>query len=542
MAENYYQSKHSGEEIDQGIENYLALSDAVTTSAASAAAAAASEAAALDYKDDAEASADTAQTAQTAAAASATTALAAQTAAEAAQASVAADAATASAASANATTKAADAAQSAADAETAAENAQSIAYGQKGYYATPEALEAAWPAGSGANGYWAIVGTTDTVWIYDTDIGDWKDSGQATDLSNYYTKDQSDATFATLTALAATNTDVSNIVDGTTTVGNATNGIATYTHTASTDDDGNVTHYLTGSGANGKFKATSDGTITTAQVGTTGNYSTCTIVSGDDTELEVVAGRWYTFILDETDGTINFTSASGLKLKVVGGESEPENPTNSLIWVNTDTALGDIYIQTLEPSNPSDGDIFVKTFDLYSNAIQISNKPIVVVWIYGIWQRVDDTWVLKNYNCFYDDDWQGSDTLLLSGSYLLKGSWTDYDGTTISQTSDGITTGITGSGISKTYILTGIDMSAYNYVDVTYTRWIGYSGNYRKTTIEIGSVSKTITANETATTTFDISGLTGENAIKMTNTQTDSSQASSLYATGLTISEINFRV
>lgn len=78
------------------------------------------------------------------------------------------------------------AAEDAAKAEAAAKNAQAIAQGQKGYFEDPEALRAAVPQGE--DGDWAIVGTTDTIWIWDADTGAWTDSGQNIDMSNYYTK------------------------------------------------------------------------------------------------------------------------------------------------------------------------------------------------------------------------------------------------------------------------------------------------------------------------------------------------------------------
>ena len=60
----------------------------------------------------------------------------------------------------------------------------------KGYYANPSALEGAVP--TGADGDYAIVGTTDTIWLWDTDTQSWVDSHKATDLSNYYTKGETD--------------------------------------------------------------------------------------------------------------------------------------------------------------------------------------------------------------------------------------------------------------------------------------------------------------------------------------------------------------
>lgn len=83
-----------------------------------------------------------------------------------------------------------DASASAEAAEAAAKNAQSIAQGQKGYYATEAALRTAVP--DGQDGDWAIVGETDTVWVWDSDASEWSNSGNKTDLSLYYTKSETD--------------------------------------------------------------------------------------------------------------------------------------------------------------------------------------------------------------------------------------------------------------------------------------------------------------------------------------------------------------
>lgn len=69
--------------------------------------------------------------------------------------------------------------------------AQSVAQGQLGWYATPQNLQSAHPTGQ--NGQWAIIGSTDTIWTWDSDTNAWVDSGSQVDLSNYYTKPQTNS-------------------------------------------------------------------------------------------------------------------------------------------------------------------------------------------------------------------------------------------------------------------------------------------------------------------------------------------------------------
>lgn len=95
------------------------------------------------------------------------------------------------------------AAASATSAEYWAGVAQNLTAGIKGYFATPAALTAAYPTGE--NGWWAIVGTTDTVWVWDSDTTAWTDTG---DTSYFYTKTESDARFATAAQGALADTAV----------------------------------------------------------------------------------------------------------------------------------------------------------------------------------------------------------------------------------------------------------------------------------------------------------------------------------------------
>ena len=79
-------------------------------------------------------------------------------------------------------------------AEDAAVSAGSIAQGQKGYFGTPEVLRQAYPEGQA--GEWAIVGSTDSIWVWDADTGNWVDTHKNVDLSLYYNKEQSDGRYA----------------------------------------------------------------------------------------------------------------------------------------------------------------------------------------------------------------------------------------------------------------------------------------------------------------------------------------------------------
>lgn len=71
--------------------------------------------------------------------------------------------------------------------------AQQVSQGGVGWYPNYEALYAAHD--TGYDGNWAIVGDTDTIWVWDSDTGVWKDTDESSKFANYYDKTQIDSNF-----------------------------------------------------------------------------------------------------------------------------------------------------------------------------------------------------------------------------------------------------------------------------------------------------------------------------------------------------------
>lgn len=91
--------------------------------------------------------------------------------------------------------KSADAAATSASvAKEYLEQVKTITTGAQGWYATPAALQSAVPIGE--NGWFAFVGTTDTIWTWDSDTSAWVDTGATSRLAEYYTRTQVDTLLA----------------------------------------------------------------------------------------------------------------------------------------------------------------------------------------------------------------------------------------------------------------------------------------------------------------------------------------------------------
>ena len=181
----------------------------------SATKAASSQSAAADSAAAAKASEDNASQSAASAASSVTAAGQSETAAKSAAetATAKAEAAASSESRVEATTKAAESAASAAlESQKAAaasatsakasetvskeylDQVKTITLGAQGWYETPDTLAKAVPIGE--NGWWAVVGSTDTIWVWDSDTSAWKDTFTATELGDYYTREQVDGKLA----------------------------------------------------------------------------------------------------------------------------------------------------------------------------------------------------------------------------------------------------------------------------------------------------------------------------------------------------------
>lgn len=80
--------------------------------------------------------------------------------------------------------------------------AQQVSQGAVGWYPNYEALYAAHD--TGYDGNWAIVGDTDTIWVWDSDTGKWHDTYESSKLANYYDKTQIDAMLAAMKSKSKT--------------------------------------------------------------------------------------------------------------------------------------------------------------------------------------------------------------------------------------------------------------------------------------------------------------------------------------------------
>lgn len=86
----------------------------------------------------------------------------------------------------------------------------------------------------------------------------------------------------------------------------------------------------------------------------------------------------------------------GLNFSVVGGTSQPENPKENTIWVNTDTAITAWAFSPSEPESPAEGMVWINTGTGGTVTFNALKKNTVMVYPISAKQYVSGSWVSKN--------------------------------------------------------------------------------------------------------------------------------------------------
>lgn len=101
----------------------------------------------------------------------------------------------------------------------------------------------------------------------------------------------------------------------------------------------------------------------------------------------------------------NGGGGASLNFKVVGGTTQPENPKENTIWVNTDTEITSWEFSTDAPGSPAAGMVWIKTRFGSSTPFNALKKNEVRVYPFSTQQYVDGAWADKTAMIYSDGIW-----------------------------------------------------------------------------------------------------------------------------------------
>lgn len=110
---------------------------------------------------------------------------------------------------------------------------------------------------------------------------------------------------------------------------------------------------------------------------------------------------------DAAGNQITGTAAAGIQLnfEIVGGTTEPTNPKENTIWVNTDTEITDWAFSHSEPTNPIDGMVWIQTKAFSSVSFNVVTEKYIECLPASIYQYVSNAWVNRESMIYQSSQW-----------------------------------------------------------------------------------------------------------------------------------------
>lgn len=122
-------------------------------------------------------------------------------------------------------------------------------------------------------------------------------------------------------------------------------------------------------------------------------------------------------------------SGGGLNLKVVGGTTQPTNPKENTIWINTTTAITGYVLSPTRPENGTDGLVWLKTADT-GVEINVGRKNAVLLHLASCNIYAGNKWDYIEAHIYRGNIWVQFAFKLVPGEYTaveyIQGTGTQY--------------------------------------------------------------------------------------------------------------------
>lgn len=171
----------------------------------------------------------------------------------------------------------------------------------------------------------------------------------------------------------------------------------------------------------------------------------------------------------------NVTGGGGaaLNFKVVGGTTQPTNPTENTIWVNTSTTISSYVFAAAAPSNPTSGMVWISIGTASGAEFNALKKNGLQVYPISAKQYVNGAWASVTAKSYQSGAWVEWISFLYDrGEIGLGGTPTQiYKDTTKNATvtlnADYISINLLGNVVNRAGFPNAVDFSAYSTMKAT---------------------------------------------------------------------------
>ena len=239
----------------------------------------------------------------------------------------------------------------------------------------------------------------------------------------------------------------------------------------------------------------------------------------------------------------------GLNFKIVGNTTEPTNPKENTIWVNTDVEIGEYQFSYAQPTTRVDGtslqtgDIWFRTHNASASAFNAIKKNSVIVYPSTCLQWDGTTWVTTITQIYQNGAWKTTGIKIVdNGKAVIQFAGTNffpaeiYSGSirkapTVTQNSDNykisLTAGTSERHLGTAFLTEKIDFTNLSTISITFSSIVSTVEAATKIALTLSDINNNHTYalsgyvylsngqnNQTNVTyTLDVSGVSGEKYI-----------------------------
>ena len=146
-----------------------------------------------------------------------------------------------------------------------------------------------------------------------------------------------------------------------------------------------------------------------------------------------------------TEAIQSIPEGVSLNFKIEGGTSEPEPPSENMIWVNTDIPITSYVFDVSQPSSPIPGMVWIKIGTSSDVKFNTLKENTIMIYPKTVKQYIDTTWVDKDTETYLNGKWYNWITGYWDGALYIDG--VDYSDITGGWTA----VGLGGSAEGYTY-------------------------------------------------------------------------------------------
>lgn len=240
-------------------------------------------------------------------------------------------------------------------------------------------------------------------------------------------------------------------------------------------------------------------------------------------------------MIEAIDG-LTTTTEKPFNFEIVGGATEPTNPIENMIWINTDIEIGEYQFSATEPTMRADGtelqngDVWISTRNYAGVYVNALKKNGIQLQMSACEQFNGTSWESKEIKIYQNSEWKDIDLIIFNGETVKNGYsfvTTKYSSTAVVVATPTVANGVVNSNYKSTatYLRLNekVDLTNKSTIEaiisfpdsfggVTTARFVVTKtiGGEVSSNEMVAAVALSTSTKETQSVNIDVSALTGE--------------------------------